>query len=92
MMAIFGGVNAKPPSQPPVAGAAGDMTTSMRDCGELLRCCVQADLGRLPSKHEIFFGKGSGIPSNIHAVGKAQALLGFQSLDPLDGYFHQAKI
>ena len=38
------------------------------------------------------FRQSEGIPSNIHAVGKAQALLGFRSLDPLSGYIHQAKI
>ena len=70
LMCVFGGVNAKPPSQPPQLGAAGDMTTSMRDCGELLRCCVDADLTLLPSKHEIFFGKAKAFPPTFTLWGR----------------------
>jgi len=50
-MCIFGGVNnPTAPEDGTAPGGAGDMTTTMRDCGNLLRCCVQADLSRLPSR------------------------------------------
>ena len=51
LMCIFGGVNnPTAPEDGAAPGGPGDMTTTMRDCGNLLRCCVQADLSRLPSR------------------------------------------
>lgn len=54
LMCIFGGVNnALAPEPGATPTGVGDMTTTMRDCGNLLRCCVQANLTRLPSNHEV---------------------------------------
>ena len=42
LMCIFGGVNnALAPEPGATPTGVGDMTTTMRDCGNLLRCCVQ---------------------------------------------------
>jgi hypothetical protein len=57
MMCIFGGVNNPARLDAGAApGATGDMTTTLRDCGGLIRACVKADVARFPSRHEVFFG------------------------------------
>lgn len=87
MMCIFGGVNnALAPEKGAAPTGVSDMTTTMRDCGNLLRCCVLADLSRLPSRHEVFFGKAPS-PSDVHRSGKAQDLLGYKPMDTLAEFF-----
>ena len=88
---IFGGVNNALAPEPGTAPkGVGDMTTTMRDCGNLLRCCALAQLDRLPSKHEVFFGKAPS-PSDVHRSGKAQELLGYVPMDTLAEFFRVSK-
>eukprot|EP01051_Picozoa_sp_SAG22_P017143 SAG22_NODE_2574_length_2425_cov_2.925623_2_plen_142_part_00 len=87
LMSIFGGVNnPDEPAEGAEPSGVGDMTTTLRDCGGLLRACIAVELGRLPSRHEVFFGKPD-VPSNTHAYGKAERLLGYKPYASLKAFF-----
>ena len=82
--------NALAPKPGSAPKGAGDMTTTLRDCGNLLRCCALAQLDLLPSKHEVFFGKAP-VASDVHQYGKAQQLLGYVPMDSLEDFFKHSQ-
>ena len=94
MMCIFGSVDTpigSAPSPDEVPAGASDMTTTLRDCGNILRCCVTADLDQLPSRHEVFFGKAP-VPSDGYRYGKAAALLGYEPMDTLAHLYRRPRL
>ena len=96
-MCIFGGVDTpigSAPSPDEVPAGASDMTTTLRDCGNILRCCVTADLDQLPSRHEVFFGKApvQPVPSDGYRYGKAAALLGYEPMDTLAHLYRRPRL
>ena len=69
----------------------GGWSTTLRDCGEALRCAVQLPLSKLASRHETFFISPPS-PDGWLALGKATSVLGWEPQDRLQGWFVRPRL
>jgi nucleoside-diphosphate-sugar epimerase len=84
---LFGGVSTPPQPAPERRGlGTGGWATTLRDCGQALRCALEVPLSVLASRHETFFISPPS-PDGWLQLGKASKVLGWEPEDKLEGYF-----
>jgi nucleoside-diphosphate-sugar epimerase len=62
---------------------------TFRDAGQAIKCALEVDLNRLPSKNEIFYIT-SDLPHGKYSNEKTKRLLNWEPQDKLDGYWRKA--
>jgi nucleoside-diphosphate-sugar epimerase len=80
-----------PPQQGP--GWSGDVNpfaVTFADAGRAVRCALEADLSRLPSRCESFF-VSVDMPHGQIRNGKARRLLGWEPQSSLEAYWREAR-
>ena len=80
------------PSPSPEPGREGTGTSpfavSFRDAAQAIKCGLEVDMARLPSRCEVFFITGP-IPQGRFPNTKARSLLGFEPQDTLEEYWRK---
>eukprot|EP01043_Picozoa_sp_COSAG02_P051684 COSAG02_NODE_5471_length_4296_cov_3.282345_6_plen_94_part_00 len=71
--------------------ASGDglpqaICSTFEDAARAIRCCVEADLSVMPSKHECFFILPD-IAGQVYDNGRAKELLQWEAVDHLTEYW-----
>jgi nucleoside-diphosphate-sugar epimerase len=79
-------VEPEPPKPPPVG--MNPFAVTFADAARAVRCALEADLTRLPSRCEAFF-MTVDLPQDQMRCGKARRLLGWEPQHRLDGYFRR---
>lgn len=77
----------------PERGGRGDInpfSVTFADAARAIRCGLEVDTARLPSRNEVFFVMAD-LPHGKYSNAKARRLLGFEPQDTLEAYYRESR-